>query len=96
MPHAHPELHLPGDFFERFMRPSRPVVPPSIQELTKRRDDAKEALDQAQTDLDAGVKAEKDEAERVVRDADQKRLDALVAEQNKRAEEIAALQAKLK
>jgi hypothetical protein len=81
------------------MRTSRPVVPPSIQELTKRRDDAKEALDQAQTDLDAAVKAEKDEAEeaeRVVRNADQKRLDGLVAEQNMRAEEIAALQAKLK
>jgi hypothetical protein len=98
MPHAHPELRLPGDFYERFMRTSRPVVPPTIVELAKRRDDAKESLDQAQADLDAAVKAEKDaadEAARVVRDADQKRLAALLAEQNKRAEEIAALQAKV-
>lgn len=98
MPHAHPELKLSNDFVERFMRAARSVVPPTVDELTKRRDAVQEELAAAQADLDAALKAETDaaaEAARVEREADEKKLAEAQAELDKKVAAVAGLKAKL-
>ena len=98
MPFARPELRLPSDHVERFMRSGRSVVPATMEDLTKRRDDAKEVFDQAQAELDAAIHAEKDAAEeeaRIQRDADEKKLASALAELGEKGKEIAELRAKL-
>jgi chromosome segregation ATPase len=98
MPHAHPELRLPNNYVDRFMRPARAVVPPTIEDLTARRDELKDQLDQAQAELDAAVKAEQDaqaEAAQKEREADEKKLAEAQAELDRKAQEVADLKAKL-
>jgi hypothetical protein len=98
MPHAHPELSLPNSFSDRFLRAGRPVVPPTVEELTKKRDALKEELNPAQAELDAAVKAEQDaaaEAAQRQRTEDEKKLALVQADLEKKAKEVADLQAKL-
>lgn len=98
MPFARPELRLPSDHVERFMRSGRSVVPATMEDLTKRRDDAKEVFDQAQAELDAAIQAEKDAADeeaRIQRAADEKKLAEALAELGEKGKEIAELRAKL-
>ena len=98
MPHAHPELKLPNNFVERFMRAARSVVPPTVDELTKKRDAVQEELAAAQAEMDAAIKAETDaaaEAARVQREADEKTLAAAQVELDKKAAAVADLKAKL-
>jgi len=98
MPHAHPELKLSNDFVERFMRAARSVVPPTVDELTRRRDAVQEELAAAEADLDAAIKAEADavaEAARVEREADEKKLAEAQTELDKKAAAVAGLKAKL-
>jgi hypothetical protein len=98
MPHAHPELRLPNDFVERFMRSGRSVVPPTVEDLTQRRDELKAQLDQAQAELDAALKAEQDaaaEAARIQRAEDEKKLAEAQAQLDAKNKEVADLRAKL-
>lgn len=98
MPFAQPDLHLPKDFFQRFLRSPRSVTPPSVEDLTKKRDAAKEDLDAIQADLDAAIKAEKDAADEVAREqrvADQKLLAEAQAEADAKNKAVADLRAKL-
>ncbi len=98
MPHAHPELRLPKNFVDRFMRPARSVVPATVEELTKKRDAVKEELEAAQAELDTAIKAEQEaaaELARQEREADLKKLADAEAEVDKKNQEIAALRAKV-
>lgn len=98
MPHAHPELKLPNDYVERFMRAGRSVVAPTLEELTKRRDDLKEQFEQAQAEVEAAIEAEKEsvaEAARIEREAHEKLLAEAQAGLDKKAQEVADLKAKL-
>jgi hypothetical protein len=98
MPFARPELRLPNNFVERFMRAARSVVPPTVDELTKKRDAVKEELDAAQAELDAAIKVETDaavEAARLERAANEKKLAEAQVELDKKAAAVAELKAKL-
>jgi hypothetical protein len=98
MPFAQPDLHLPKDFFERFLRSPRSVTPPTVEDLTKKRDAAKEDLDAIQAELDAAIKAEKDDADQAAREqrtADQKLLAEAQAEADAKNKAVADLRAKL-
>ncbi|APR85848.1 Hypothetical protein A7982_11197 [Minicystis rosea] len=98
MPHAHPELRLPNDFVERFMRAGRSVGPKTVEDLTRRRDELKEQYDQAQAELDAAVKGEQDaaaEAARIQRVAEEKKLAEAQAQLDAKNKEVAELRAKL-
>jgi hypothetical protein len=98
MPFAHPELKLPTNFVERFMRAARSVVPATVDELTKKRDAVKEELEAVQVELDAAIKVEADaavEAARLTREADEKKLSEAQVELDKKAAAVADLKAKL-
>jgi len=98
MPFAHPELKLPNNFFERFMRAARSVVPATVEELTKKRDAVKEELDAAQAELDAAINVEAGataEAARLERAADEKKLYEAQVELDEKAAVVADLKAKL-
>lgn len=99
LPHAHPELGLPNSFFERFLSAGKPVVAPTVKELTEKRDALKEELSEAEAELAAAVQAEKDEAAELAkreREEDERKLSEAQAELGKKAKEVAELQEKLK
>ncbi|WP_437945505.1 hypothetical protein WME98_31950 [Sorangium sp. So ce296] len=73
-------------------------MPSTIEELTRRRDAAKEELEQADAALQAAIevgKAQKDEAKRTQREALQQEPAAAQAKREAQDKKIAELQAKL-